>query len=188
VFSIGDPQDMSHPNLYVLTGGPGSGKTSILAELSRQGFACIPEAARQIIQEQVRMGGTALPWLDQKRYAEIMLERSIVAYLNSGSIPGTGFCDRGIPDTLCYVRLIGLTESDAAAATVSYRYALKVFLAPPWHAIYVTDNERKQTFAEAVRTYDVIARVYEEYGYELIELPLASPAERADFVLQYVSE
>ena len=42
---------MENPNLYVITGGPGSGKTTVLAELERQGFRCAPEVARQIIQE-----------------------------------------------------------------------------------------------------------------------------------------
>jgi predicted ATPase len=79
-----------------------------------------------------------------------MLERSIASFVSSISIRGTGFCDRGIPDTLCYSRLVGLSDSEAVNASMNYRYAPKVFLAPPWHAIYVTDTERKQSFAEAV--------------------------------------
>ena len=39
-------------------------------------------------------------------------------------------------------------------------------MAPPWRAIYVTDKERKQSFAEAIKTYDLMVRVYEELGYE----------------------
>jgi predicted ATPase len=33
-----------------------------------------------------------------------------------------------------------------------------------------------------------MARVYEECGYEVVEIPLSSPAERAEFILQEVGE
>jgi predicted ATPase len=41
------------PNLFILSGGPGAGKTTTLAELEKLGFACAPEVARHIIQQQV---------------------------------------------------------------------------------------------------------------------------------------
>jgi predicted ATPase len=98
------------------------------------------------------------------------------------------FCDRGIPDTLGYMRLIGFEDLYAAAASRSYRYARTVFVAPPWRAIYVTDKERKQSFAEAIKTYDLIVRVYEELGYRNVELPQCTVAERADFILQNLGQ
>jgi predicted ATPase len=55
---------------------------------------------------------------------------------------------------------------------------------PPWRTIYVTDKERKQSFADAIKTYDRVVRVYEELGYQIVELPLSTAEERADFVLQ----
>lgn len=69
------------------------------------------------------------------------------------------------------------------AASSIYRYAPKVFLAPAWRAIYTTDAERKQSWEEAVRTSELMARVYEESGYDVLELPLCSPEERAAFIL-----
>jgi predicted ATPase len=177
---------MQNPNLYVLTGGPGAGKTTILAELQRRGFAGIPEVARQIIQEQVQSGGTALPWGDTARYAKLMLERSILSFREQMTASQITFCDRGIPDTVCYLRLIGHDDAEAVAASVAYRYAAKAFLAPAWAEIYATDSERKQSFEEAVRTCNLMRQVYEECGYEVVELPLVSPAERADFILEHV--
>jgi predicted ATPase len=56
-------------------------------------------------------------------------------------------------------------------------------LAPPWKEIYRTDGERKQDFREADRTYQYMAEVYRECGYETIELPKLTPAERAKFIL-----
>lgn len=176
----------SAPQLYVLTGGPGSGKTTLLSALSRRGYRCVPEVARLIIQEQMETGGVALPWKDTRRYSEIMLERSIASFMQNAAIPETAFCDRGIPDTLGYVRLISLRDlhASATAASQSYRYASTVFVAPPWQAIYVTDTERKQSFAEAIKTYDTVVQVYEELGYRIVTLPQCSTEERADFVIQ----
>src|SRR5205085_10525905 len=59
-----------------------------------------------------------------------------------------------------------------------YRYARRVFFAPAWKEIYATDQERKQDFAEAERTCDQILEVYQECGYEVVELPRIAPGER----------
>jgi predicted ATPase len=154
-------------------------------ELAKRGFAHAPEVARQIIQEQVRMGGLALPWADRAAYTALMLERSIESYAAQLHATKPTFSDRGIPDTLAYARIIGLAETEPIErACRRYRYAPLVLLAPPWREIYVTDSERKQDFAEGERTYDHLADVYRQCGYEVLEIPRASPAERAQFVVE----
>ena len=49
--------------------------------------------------------------------------------------------------------------------------------------IFAQDRERKQDFAEAVRTYDAMVATYSRLGYELSELPRASVEARVGFVL-----
>ena len=128
-----------------------------------------------------------MPWRDRRLYTELMLARSIQSFLEHSPASRVTFADRGIPDTLCYARLIGVANHEAIQrACERYRYAPRVFIAPPWREIYETDSERTQDFDEAVRTYDVMFQVYEECGYELIELPRVSPGERAEFVLEQV--
>jgi predicted ATPase len=172
------------PNLYVFTGGPGSGKTTVLMELQKQGFQVLPEVARKIIQEQVATGSNAVPWGDRESYANLMLERSIESFLAHTPAASATFVDRGIPDTWGYAKLIDIQErAHIWEACEKYRYAGRVFAAPFWNEIYTTDTERKQTIQEAEQTARLTVEVYEECGYEVIILPKASPLERAKFVL-----
>jgi len=177
---------ISKPNLFVLTGGPGAGKTTLLKELEQRGMRTVPEVARQIIQEQVASGGTALPWDDRVAYTQLMLERSIRSFEDVVD-SGVAICDRGIPDTLCYARLCGFEETAVAAACRQYRYARTAFFAPAWEDIYAIDDERRQDFAEAARTSELMLSVYEECGYEIISLPLTGVRQRAEFVLNHLA-
>lgn len=117
-----------------------------------------------------------------------MLQRSIESFREHTPASKPLFADRGIPDTLCYARLIGRPHtSSIERACWRYRYAPLVFLAPPWSEIYETDSERKQDFAEAVRTYHQMLQVYRECGYETIDLPKLPPLARAQFILSNVT-
>jgi predicted ATPase len=157
----------------------------MLRELETLGFVCMPEVARQIIQEQVRTGGTALPWADRAEYTKLMLQRSIESYEQTPTGHAT-FADRGIPDTLGYARLIALEDDRAIRdACHRYRYGSPIFVTSPWEEIYETDSERKQDFEEVVRTFHFLKRTYEECGYQLIEIPKGPPRERALFVLEH---
>lgn len=175
---------MVHHNFYVITGGPGVGKTTLLRELGNRNYHCMPEAARRIIQEQMAQNGDALPWENRARYAELMLEGSVNLYKQADAAVPT-FFDRGIPDVLAYVRLTGLPLTETLkTALASFRYHPLVFILPPWKEIYETDSERKQTWEEAVATFEVMKDVYTGYGYTTMEVPPMTVAGRGDFVLQ----
>lgn len=178
---------MQIPPFYVITGGPGAGKTTVIAELARRGFMCVAEDARTIIQEQVASGGSAVPWRDAPRFAELLMERSIATYhaeiakQSRASI----YFDRGVGDAFACADLIGHTlPADLREQAIACRYCDPIFLAPWWPEIYATDTERRQNREEAERTEHAIVKTYAELGYRILRLPLASPVERADFILR----
>lgn len=169
---------------YVITGGPGSGKTSLLDALTVRGYPRSSEAGRALIQQQVAIGGRALPWADRLLFAELMLSWEIRSYRIAEQIPGLVFFDRGVPDVPGYLRLVNLPMPDhVRKAAETFRYNRRVFLAPPWPEIYTQDLERKQDFEEAVRTYDALRHTYVDQGYEIHELRRVTVAERVRFVL-----
>ena len=68
----------------------------------------MPEAGRAIIQDQVAVGGTALPWSDRLAFAELMLSWEMRSYRAAQEIAGPVIFDRGLPDVVGYLRLSGL--------------------------------------------------------------------------------
>ena len=176
---------MSSTRFHLLTGGPGAGKTTLLVALAAAGHATMPEAGRSIIVEQRRIGGPALPWVDQKLYAEASLVWDIRSYRSAEQLDGPVFFDRGVIDDVCAFESLGeAAPAHVHAAARAFPYSPQVFLAPPWPEIYTEDTERRQTLTEAVQTYERLVEVYPRYGYELIELPRAPVAERVAFVLR----
>lgn len=171
--------------LYVMTGGPGSGKSTLLAALAERGISTMPEAGRAIIQDQVAIGGAALPWADRNAFAELMLSWELRSYRAAVDMPGLVVFDRGVPDVAGYLRLCGVPVAPhIERAAEMYRYNCRVFAAPPWEEIFAQDTERKQTFAEAVATFEAVTSVYRSLGYELVMLPFARVEERVQFVIE----
>jgi predicted ATPase len=173
--------------LFVLTGGPGAGKTTLLAALAAAGHVIAPEAGRAIIRDQLAIDGPALPWRERALFAELMLNFDLRSHREAQVRGAPIFFDRGLPDSIGYLRLCGLPVPEHVdRAARAFRYARIVFVAPPWREIYAQDAERKQDFAEAERTYEAVSAAYREHGYELVELPRADVATRAAFLMDRV--
>lgn len=181
---------MTYPGekLFIVTGGPGAGKTSLLEAAAKAGQRVWPEAGRAIIQAQLAIGGRALPWADRALYAELMLDRDMQVHHAASTHGEVAFCDRGVPDVLGYARLCGLTEiAHLRKAAELFRYNGTVFIAPPWREIYAQDAERKQDWAEAVATFEMLANTYRQLGYRLAELPKVDVASRLEFVMETIN-
>ncbi len=178
-------------HFYILTGGPGSGKTTLLNGLKTHGYQHSQEAGRHIIQDQVKIGGKALPWLDPACFAEMMLSWEMRSHLLASEIASERpyFFDRGMADIAGYLTLSGLPVPDHVhQAAQQYAYNKTVFIAPHWPEIYQGDEERKQSADEAERTFDAMVQTYQAYGFTLRELPKADVETRVAFVLAQIDK
>ena len=178
---------MNRPNFFIISGGPGSGKTSIIDRLEMRGFTTVAETGRAILREQMESGGNATHTGDAAAFGLMMLERGIADYRAVTERDEPVFFDRGIAELTGYWRLMGLAEPEKVrAAARDYRSNAMVFLTPPWREIYRQDAERKQDWAEAVRTFELVRAAYVEAGYTPVEIPQDSVARRVSFVLAKV--
>ncbi|MCG8493491.1 MAG: AAA family ATPase, partial [Sneathiellales bacterium] len=140
-------------HMFVVTGGPGTGKTSLIQSLSHQGLSYMPEAGRSIIKDQITIGGKALPCSDPALYAEHMLCWDLRSYQEASSGNDITMMDRGLPDIIGYLEFINMpVPTYLTSAVEQFRYNRHVFFAPFWDTIYIKDAERKQTREEAEAT------------------------------------
>lgn len=178
---------MKKSNFFVITGGPGAGKTTLIEALAVRGYPTVEEAGRRIIREQKATGGAATHDGDRLAYRWLMFEDAVQTFEKNEHTTAPVFFDRGLPDLVGYSRLIGAPVPGWLNHALNrYRYNDIVFIGPPWTEIYGSDEERKQDFAEAVSTYEAMHRAYEEAGYRLSTLPKADVEERARFVIREI--
>lgn len=180
---------MLKSNFFVLTGGPGAGKTTLIEHLRSQGELCVDETARAVIREQAASGGTALPWGDQQAYWRETSRRDVALYDGLAGETRAVFFDRGVVDDLAWARTADFAPDPDLVAQLEARACnVHVFTFPPWAEIYVQDAERKQDFAEAVRTYDRIVATLWRLDYRVVEVPKTTVAARADFLRGVIAQ
>lgn len=169
----------------IITGGPGMGKTSIIEKLSERGYSCVKESGRHIIQEQLQKGGTSLPWADKKGFAYEMLKMGKGDYKDALCSNSLVFFDRAIPDVIGYLKLCNLPiHKNVWESARCNRYHKTVFITPPWKEIYLNDAERKQSFEEAIATYEMMFQVYSNLNYAVVEIPRTTVEKRIDFIFR----
>jgi predicted ATPase len=172
---------MNVPPWYVLTGGPSAGKTTLLNEFARRGYATVPEAARTVIEEEASAGR---PYkeirADEAAFQHKVLARKVETERTLSRDTVT-FFDRGIPDSDAYYRRIGIQAEpslEAALPNVRYRKAFLLELIP-----FKADEVRKETSEDARRLNVLLRESYEKLGITVVDVPLMSIKQRADFVL-----
>jgi predicted ATPase len=173
-----------HSNRYIITGGPGSGKSSLLTALIDQSYQGFEEISRIIIREQHETSGDKVPWQNLAAFAELCYERMSVQ-LDECHSDSTCFYDRGLPDIIAYVKRGGLNVP-AKYFEKAKAYNRTVFLAPPWQEIFINDSERPESFKDAIEIYRFLKSTYTELGFTIIELPKVSIQERIDFIEKIV--
>jgi predicted ATPase len=179
---------MIKKQIYIITGGPGFGKTELIEELCRSGYVCSGEFARELIEIQTNSGGEILPWKNSKLFQQEVLKKRI-AFFESVSNDSMAFADRGIPDQLAFARYKGFGSPENLTRNASdYRYASIVFVTPPWRGIYVNDLIRKETFEEAFQIHQAVIETYQNLNYQIIELPLIPSKQRMEFLLFTISK
>ncbi len=179
----------------VITGGPSSGKTSVILALENRGYYCIPELVRSLTaaENDAENAGSIItnPILSVKdpvAFNHKLLEGRIAQYRSAEKTDyNIVFFDRGIPDVHGYMTCFGQQYDEAFERPAHiFRYD-RVLLMPPWREIYATDAERFESYEESERIFTSLEKTYQNFGYETTLIPKGSVSERTDFILDLVN-
>lgn len=184
-----DPHLLATPfgvqtNWHVITGAVCCGKTTLIDLLADKGFQTVPEIPRQYIERELAKGRT----LDEI-FASEADERAITDWQrrveNDLRATEIAFLDRALPDFLHFWRLHGLNPNELLAECLHHRYA-SVFILDllPLEL----DGARIEDETSTVLFDEWLVRDYSALGYHVVRVPVLSPQERLEFVLETLSE
>jgi predicted ATPase len=177
--------------LVVITGGPFSGKTTLVSELDDLGFPTIPEAAIDVIERLNRERGVARQ--QQWRSTHVVEFQQMIFDLQVGREealapgPGPAFLDRGIGDGIAYCLHYGLDppprfRERALASGYEHAFVLETlegFETRP-------STGRMSHRQDSLRIAGIIAEVYDSLGVDVTWLESAPLEDRVSTVLERV--
>jgi len=169
----------------VITGGPGTGKSTVINKLFELNYSCMPEISREITLEAQKNGTVQLFLKEPLLFSQLLLDGRVQQYkdadIKKSSIV---FFDRGIPDVHGYMNYLGVDYPDYyKKMSIQYEYT-QIFMMPPWQKIYISDNERYESFEQALAIFNHLEKTYKELNYNVIEVPTGTVSDRVDFILE----
>jgi len=159
---------------FVITGGPSTGKTSVINELEKE-FIVFQEVARKVLKNKE---------YNQKTQEEI-LEKQKEQIEKADKLNKIIFFDRGIPDSLAYFKYHNFIIPKKILNLIKNKkpYELIFFLD---FVPYQNDEVRYETKEQAEKIHKIIYNTYAELNYKIIKVPLMSIKKRVEFIKKFI--
>ena len=171
---------------YIISGAPGTGKTTIINALKKKDHYCAEEISRELIAEQISIGGNILPSKDQIAFENKIAHRRYKQYLDS---PDNCICffDRSSVDCVAYLNNNKLESTSQINQIIENCIFNKtVFYTPVWEEIYKNDRERQESFDQSIKIDKHLKDSYIKFGYTIIEIPKTTLDKRVNFILAQI--
>jgi len=174
---------------YILTGTPGSGKTTILHTLKRQGYSVVEEAATDVIALEQRRGNVEphrqADFID--KIVRLQKQRQIEA---AASLDELQVYDRSPVCTFALSQYLGYPPSASLLEEIERIereniYQRQVFFLENLGFCQPTEA-RKISFEESLHFERIHAEVYSSLGYDLIKIASEALAERVQRITQWM--
>ena len=168
----------------VITGGPGTGKSTLINELINRNYTCLEEISREVTLNAQKQGIDQLFLTNPLLFSELLLKGRLKQYESAKTCEDEiVFFDRGIPDVIAYMDYAGNTYPEHFKDSAKQSVYDTVFILKPWKGIYKSDNERYESFEQAEIIHDYLLNTYQDYNYDPIDVPFGTVSERTDFIL-----
>ena len=175
----------------VITGAPGTGKTSIINALEETGHKVHHEIIREMTDlAKKQLGGEDFPSNplvfveDAMDFNRQLMEGRARQFISAAATDAPlNFFDRGIPDVLAYMDHFGQAYGSPFEKFATVHRYDRVFVTPPWEEIYITDPQRMESFQEAQALHLALVGAYARFGYRPLEVPRDSVGNRMEFIL-----
>jgi predicted ATPase len=172
--------------IYVLSGGPGTGKTTLLNELKKF-YPVLEEAARFVGDNHPDFIGKSIKEIGMEKFQlEIFnFQKKQLSHLDKKE--KIIFTDRSVIDTIAYYKIHNLPiPKEVAEFANSFRYT-GIFILD-FLKNYKQDSLRQETKSEQEKIHNLIIKTYKEFGYAPIIVPDIGLKNRLDFVLKRVAQ
>ena len=170
--------------VYVISGGPGVGKTTIIESLRKRGFKVLEEAARTVARE--KFPGKTIKEIDPKKFQNEIFRfqaRLLFSHKNKEIV----FSDRGLGDTIAYYKLrVGKVPKEVLDFAMRFRYS-GIFILD-FLLSYFKDNLRQEDEEEAKKIHGEIINIYRKLGYKPVLVPSMSVEKRVNFILSKINK
>lgn len=176
---------------YIITGGPGSGKTSIINELAKRGYLIVPEAATDVIEEGLQQNIQA-PWMADDYHIKVSALMAKRQEEVRNSKKTVAFFDRGHLDGITYIllqrRKLPQEVVDYVQATIDENFFdKKVFFIENLEFCEQAPH-RDENLEEALEKSRHLKQNYQALGYEVINIPPGTIEHRSEWIINQVQQ
>ncbi|MBU0894156.1 MAG: ATP-binding protein [Nanoarchaeota archaeon] len=185
---------------YVISGGPGTGKTKLLGELEKNldyiggiDYFILKEAARNVAGSDPRFVGKSIKEINMSYFQPAVFEhqkRDLEIMKNKLSFDIV-FSERSFGDTLAYMKIYEIPIHRKHIGYFRNNEFSKVFILD-YPKKYKQDELRQESKEEARIIHEEIIKVYNQFEFKPIFVPLFSDIEkdslekRSGFILNQI--
>lgn len=176
---------------YIITGGPGCGKTSVINDLTKRGYLVATEAATDVIEEGLRQNIQA-PWMADDYHIKVSNLMSKRQEEIRNSKEPVAFFDRGHLDGITYIllqrRKLPQEVVNYVQTTINENFFNKT--------VFFIENldfceqapHRNESLKEALEKSRHLKQNYQILGYKVINIPPGTVEQRCEWIINQTKQ